>query len=198
MPMITAFLQRWLGRRWGRKDAQARCKVLFVCMANLCRSPTAEAVFRHHIERAGLAHEIACASAGTHEFNAGSAPDGRARAAASKRGYDMSRFRGRGVIDEDFTRFDLIVAMDRQNLEALRSRCPPEQAGRLRLLMEFAQQRDALDIPDPYYGNAQGFEVVLDMIEDACAALLQHVRSTHLAGPQAGEVLDPTIGTSGR
>ena len=82
-------------------------------------------------------------------------------------------------------RFDLIVAMDRQNLEALRSRCPPERSERLRLLMEFAQRHEGLDIPDPYYGNAQGFEVVLDMIEDACTALLQHVRSTHLARPQA-------------
>ena len=154
-------------------------------MGNLCRSPTAEAVFRHQIEHAGLAAEIACASAGTHDFNLGSAPDGRARAAALKRGYDMSRFRGRGIKDEDFTRFDLIIAMDRQNLEALRSRCPPEQSERLRLLMEFAQRHEGLDVPDPYYGNAQGFEIVLDMIEDACAALLEHVRSTHLASPQA-------------
>jgi protein-tyrosine phosphatase len=181
--MIASLLQRLFGRRWHASDA--RCKVLFVCMGNLCRSPTAEAVFRHQIERAGLTNEIACASAGTHDFSLGSAPDGRARAAASRRGYDMSRFRGRGVTDEDFTRFDMIIAMDRQNLEALRSRCPPERSERLRLLMEFAQRHDSLDVPDPYYGNAQGFEVVLDMIEDACTALLQHVCSTHLAPRQA-------------
>jgi protein-tyrosine phosphatase len=176
--MITAFLQRILRRRRG--DEHAQCRVLFVCMGNLCRSPTAEAVFRLHIERAGLANEIACASAGTHDFNAGYAPDGRARAAALKRGYDMSRLRGRGVKDEDFARYDLIVAMDRQNLEQLRTRCPPEQAERLRLLMDFARNHAGPDIPDPYYGNAQGFEVVLDMIEDACAVLLEHVRKTHL------------------
>ena len=157
-------------------------------MGNLCRSPTAEAVFRQQIARAGLANEIACASAGTHDFYLGYLPDKRAREAALKRGYDMSRLRVRSVKDEDFTRFDLIVAMDRQNLEALRERCPPEQAERLRLLMEFAQREGVLDVPDPYYGNAQGFEVVLDMIEDACALLLQHVRSTHLTSS------DPAIG----
>src|SRR5262245_55779404 len=109
-------------RVWGRSDARARCRVLFVCMGNLCRSPTAEAVFRRQVELAGLGKEIACASAGTHDMFAGYLPDLRAREAARKRGYDMSRFRGRGLTNEDFARFDLILAMDRQNLEDLRAR----------------------------------------------------------------------------
>ena len=177
----SSILQRIL--RFGRGDAHARCRVLFVCMGNLCRSPTAEAVFRRQVELAGLKRDIACASAGTQHTFAGYMPDGRARAAALKRGYDMSGFRGRGVMDEDFSRYDLIVAMDRQNLELLRTRCTPEQAERLHLLMDFARRHESQDIPDPYYGNAQAFEIVLDMIEEACAMLLEHVRSSHLARP---------------
>lgn len=183
--MIASLLQRILN--YGRRNApQPECKVLFVCMANLCRSPTAEAVFRHHVELAGLADRIVCASAGTHELNAGHPPDGRARAAALRRGYDMSRLRGRGVLDEDFVRFDLILAMDRQNLEVLRGRCPQAQSDRLRLLMEFARRHDGEDIPDPYYSNTQGFELVLDMIEDACTTLLEHLRGTRLRSSEAG------------
>jgi len=166
--------------------AGARCHVLFVCMGNVCRSPTAEAVFRHHIERAGLADSVHCASAGTHDFHVGGQPDGRARAAASKRGYDLSRIRGRQVSVEDFARYDLILAMDKQNLEGLLARCPPESRERLKLLMEFARNHAVLEVPDPYYSNARGFEVVLDMIEDACTELLEHVRTTYLPTPDAG------------
>jgi protein-tyrosine phosphatase len=178
--MVASLLRRLLQFGAWPGSGRARCKVLFVCMANYCRSPTAEAVFRHHVKRAGLARDIVCDSAGIQNFNWGGLPDARARAAAHNRGYDMSRMRGRGIRDEDFIRFDLILALDRQNLVALRERCPPDQAARLRLLMEFAPRHQTLDVPDPYFGNAQGFELALDMIEEACAELLEHVRGTHL------------------
>ena len=132
------------------------------------------------IEICVAAPELACTSAGTHDFNLGASPDGRARAAAQGRGYDMSKMRGRAIEAADFERLDLILAMDRQNLEALRQKCPPDKAERLRLLMEFARRHPLADIPDPYYGNAQGFELVLDMIEDACASLLEHIRAQYI------------------
>jgi protein-tyrosine phosphatase len=181
--MIPALIRTVLGL--GSKDADARFRVLFVCMGNICRSPTAEAVFRRQVEAAGLWPSIQCASAGTHDFHVGALPDGRARAAALQRGYDMSRLRGRHVGDADFERYDLILAMDRQNMELLDRRCPPEHRDKLKMLMEFARRHAVLDVPDPYYGNAKGFELVLDMIEDACGALLEHIRDQRLG--EAGE-----------
>ncbi|MGH8635677.1 MAG: low molecular weight protein-tyrosine-phosphatase [Burkholderiales bacterium] len=183
--MIPALLRNlWPFGGAGRED-RIVCRVLFVCLGNVCRSPTAEAVFRQRLHSAGLSDRVACASAGTHGFNRGASADGRARAAAQRRGYDMSRMRGRSIADEDFARFDLVLAMDRQNLEALRSRCPGDKSERLRLLMEFARMHDALDVPDPYYGNAKAFELVLDMIEDACESLVDHVRDRYLTTASA-------------
>ncbi|MCC6531518.1 MAG: low molecular weight phosphotyrosine protein phosphatase [Burkholderiales bacterium] len=160
--------------------SKAKVRVLFICTANVCRSPTAEAVFRRHIELAGLHGAVHCASAGTHDFNLGAAPDGRARAVALRRGYDLSGLKGRHVLEADFERHHMILAMDRANLASLTQRCPAEHRNKLRLLMEFARRHAVLEVPDPYYGNARGFELVLDMIEDACASLLEHIRTTHL------------------
>lgn len=185
--MIAARLRKLWPFGKTRREERIRCRVLFVCMGNVCRSPTAEAVFRRKIELAGLADLVDCTSAGTHDFNLGAAPDGRARAVALKRGYDMSRLRGRQVSAEDFARYDLILAMDRQNFDALAERCPPARLERLKLLMAFARRHEASEIPDPYYSTAKGFELVLDMIEDACEGLLEHVRSHGIAPPASGE-----------
>ncbi len=178
--MIASFLQRVLA--FGRPEP--RCRILFVCMHNICRSPTAEIVFRRHVEQAGLANDVQCASAGIYDFYRGAAPDGRARAAALQRGYDMSRLRARHVQPSDFERFDMILAMDRQNMAALAERCPEAHKDKLQLLMRFATRYSESDVPDPYFGPVRGFELVLDMIEDACTDLLQHVRSTRL--PSSG------------
>jgi len=182
--MIPTIIRNVLG--WGAgRQADADYRVLFVCMGNICRSPTAEAVFRHRIDVAGLAPAVQCASAGTHDFHVGSSPDGRARAAALKRGYDLSRLRGRHVSEEDFERYDLILAMDQHNMSFLKQRCPTHCQDKLRLLMEFARRHEASEVPDPYYGNARAFELVLDMIEDACGALIDHIRTARADKLQA-------------
>ncbi len=150
--------------------------VLFVCMGNICRSPTAQAVFRQRAAAAGLAQRVRIDSAGTHAALRGEAPDTRAQAHARQRGYAMHAFRSRPVTEGDFHRFDLLLAMDDDNLALLQSRCPPALQHRLRRLTDFCLRSHSPLVPDPYYGNAQGFENVLDLLEDACDGLLLHVR----------------------
>ena len=154
--------------------------VLFVCMGNICRSPTAEAVFRARVEEAGLARHILIDSAGTHDYHIGDPPDARAQRAALQRGYDMSALRGRQVDLPDFTRFDYVLAMDRANLAILQRLCPQAQRERLGLFLEYARQHDEREVPDPYYGGADGFERVLDMVEDAAEGLLAYIQEAHL------------------
>ena len=158
-----------------------KIKVLFVCMGNICRSPTAEAVFRHCVEKAGLAQHIHIDSAGTHDYHIGDAPDPRTRLAAQQRGYDMSQLRGRQVEAEDFARFDYVLAMDEANLAILQRLRPRDAQSYLGLFLEFAERHTEREVPDPYYGGAQGFERVLDMVEDAAGGLLRHIRRQHLA-----------------
>ena len=156
-----------------------KIRVLFVCMGNICRSPTAEAVFRRHVAEVGLDEEIRIDSAGTHDYHIGEPPDSRTQQAASRRGYDMIALRGRQVTAEDFSRFDYVLAMDENNLSILRRLRPQESDSYLGLFLEFAGHHAETEVPDPYYGGAAGFERVLDMVEDASQGLLQHIMSQH-------------------
>lgn len=147
-------------------------RILFVCMGNICRSPTAEGVTRALAEKKGVAAFFEFDSAGTHGYHIGNPPDARARQAAAKRGYDLSPLKARQVNTFDFDRFDRILAMDRDNLELLLQACPEEHHGKLGLFLEYASRSTKDEVPDPYYGGPDGFERVLDMIEDAADGLL--------------------------
>jgi protein-tyrosine phosphatase len=155
-------------------------RVLFVCTGNICRSPTAEGVFRHAVVSAGLEQKILVDSAGTHDYHVGHPPDRRTQLVAAQRGYDLGGLRARQVTAKDFVEFDYIVAMDRDNLSELRRLAPPQHQGKLSLFMEYASARRGEEVPDPYYGETQGFELVLDMAEDAAAGLLQHIKKEKL------------------
>ncbi|MGQ5524654.1 low molecular weight protein-tyrosine-phosphatase [Chitinimonas sp. PSY-7] len=149
--------------------------VLFVCMGNICRSPTAEGVFRERAAIAGLQVDID--SAGTHAYHVGDSPDKRSQKHALRRGYDLSRIRGRQVDGADFCRFDLILAMDSENLSALLRNCPPQYQHKLKLFLSYGQLDPNGEVPDPYYGGDAGFERVLDLIEDAADGLVAALRT---------------------
>ena len=146
--------------------------VLLVCMGNICRSPTAEGVLRTLVERAGLAGGFEIDSAGTHGYHIGAPPDSRASAAAQRRGYDLSALRARQVNELDFKHFDCILAMDRDNLSLLQRACPTEHRHKLGLFLEYAVNCDVDEVPDPYYGGQDGFENMLDLVEDAARGLV--------------------------
>ncbi|MES2264909.1 MAG: low molecular weight protein-tyrosine-phosphatase [Pseudomonadota bacterium] len=148
--------------------------ILFVCMGNICRSPTAEGVFRQRATAAGLALDID--SAGTHGYHVGSPPDARSAEHAAARGYDLSAQRARLVAADDFEKFDHILAMDRDNLALLEQACPPQHRHKLGLFMRYASQSGSDVVPDPYYGGAKGFDRVLDFIEDASDGLIVALR----------------------
>jgi protein-tyrosine phosphatase len=158
------------------ETAMRKSSVLFVCMGNICRSPTAEAVFRHVVTQSGLTALISCDSAGTHDYHIGEPPDQRTCQAALRRGYDMSALRARQVCVEDFTRFDRVLAMDRRNLDALVRMCPQAARKRLQLYSDLHENYAGQDVPDPYYGGSSGFERVLDMVEAISARLLERLR----------------------
>ncbi len=150
--------------------------VLFVCMGNICRSPTAHGVFRQKVINHGLENLVRVDSAGTHNYHPGSPPDERAQAYAAKRGYDLSDLRARRIQDADFEDYDLILVMDLDNLSDIQDECPREHQHKVRRLTEFCLKHEAQVVPDPYYGGNNGFETVLDLVEDACDGLLQFVK----------------------
>lgn len=156
-------------------------RVLMVCMGNICRSPTAEGVLRHQLREAGLHDAVEVDSAGTHDYHVGAPPDRRSQQHAARRGYDLSALRARAVSPRDFERFDLVLAMDEDNLERLERICPPHRRDRLKLLMAYAGEPGQTIVPDPYYGGTEDFERVLDLVERACAGLVADLRS-RLAG----------------
>ena len=151
--------------------------VLFVCMGNICRSPTAEGVFRHFVQEAGLAERIKIDSAGTHAYHTGEPADRRASAAAEQRGYSLADIRARRVQTDDFENFDYIVAMDRLNHVTLIDQADAEHHDKIRLFLEFASVPED-DVPDPYYGGAAGFERVLDLVETASRGLLETLQDS--------------------
>jgi protein-tyrosine phosphatase len=154
----------------------APLRVLFVCMGNICRSPTAEGVFKRVVRDAGLAGRIVSDSAGTHDYHIGEPPDARAQRAAANRGYDLAALRGRQVHPRDFEAFDYVLAMDEVNRRTLQRLCPPQHAHKVRLFLEFGRDPAVREVPDPYYGGPEGFERVLDLVEEAALGLLEHLR----------------------
>lgn len=152
--------------------------VLFVCLGNICRSPTAHGVFQRLVDANGLSDAIVIDSAGTGDWHVGRAPDARTCAAAQQRGYDLCELRARQVTSADFQRFDYILAMDSQNLRDLQRLRPRDYRGELALFLDYGQTEER-EVPDPYHGAADDFERVLDLIEEAAAGLLQAIQSRH-------------------
>jgi len=150
-------------------------RILFVCLGNICRSPTAEGVFRKLVTEAGMAERFQISSAGTGGWHIGDLPDRRMRAAASKRGYRLES-RARQVDSVDFEKFDHIIAMDRSNHADLLALCPDEHRSKIALLRDWDEEPDDLDVPDPYYGGPEGFDLVIDIVERSCRRLLDHLR----------------------
>ena len=151
---------------------ESRFSVLFVCMGNICRSPTAHGVFLAKLTQSPWANGVQVDSAGTHAYHVGEPPDKRSQAHAFKRGYDLSRLRARQVSITDFEHYDLVLYMDDNNAEALRAMCPAHMQPKLKLFTSYGQRFNSPHVPDPYYGGDSGFERVLDLVEDASDGLL--------------------------
>ena len=161
----------------GKKKHMVR--VLFVCMGNICRSPTAHGVFAKLVREHGLEEQIHIESAGTHAYHVGDPPDVRAQDAAARRDVDLSRLRARQVTHKDFAQFDYILAMDRDNLDILTAVAPQHTHQKMSLFLEFAPNLREAEVPDPYYGGTRGFDRVLDLVEAAADGLLSHLRLNH-------------------
>lgn len=149
-----------------------KVSILFVCMGNICRSPTAEGIFRHLVDQADLSGKISVDSAGTHAYHEGAPADSRAKAAAASRGYDLSDIRARKIVDEDFERFDYVIAMDEHNVDLLKEQADSNYSSKISLFLDFSPGEQT-EVPDPYYGGVAGFEKVLDLVEEASRGLLE-------------------------
>ncbi len=156
-----------------------KVRVLFVCLGNICRSPTAEVIVRERLVRAGLDQAVELDSAGTGSWHIGKAPDARAQRAGAERGYSMEELRARQVEPGDFYRFDYVLAMDEANLAELEMMRPEDARADVRRFLDFHPQAEARDVPDPYYGGEQGFAHVLDLVEGAADGLIAHMRERH-------------------
>lgn len=157
--------------------------VLFVCMGNICRSPSAEGVFLALLKKHGLSEHVEVDSAGTHGYHIGDQADSRSMAHALKRGIDLSPHRARQVAPQDFAHYDFILAMDGDNLARLHEHCPAEHREKVKLFLEYAPQASESEVPDPYYGGVAGFEQVLDLVELASEGLITEIRQTYLSDP---------------
>jgi protein-tyrosine phosphatase len=155
---------------------EKKAKVLFVCMGNICRSPTAHGVFRQLVREACLVERIEIDSAGTHGYHMDEPPDERATETALARGVDISDLRARRAEPEDFLHYDLILAMDQENYHSLARICPRGMERKILLFLDFAPALKRREVPDPYYGGQRGFDQVFDMVEEAARGLLEHIR----------------------
>ncbi|PCH60109.1 MAG: phosphotyrosine protein phosphatase [Gammaproteobacteria bacterium] len=153
-------------------------RVLFVCMGNICRSPTAQGMFEYLLEKEGMSGKIGVDSAGTHAYHVGEPPDQRANSAAMRRGIDISQQRARKVSPSDFVQFDYVLAMDGDNFNLLAAICPPEHLQKLTLFLDYAKHLGGSEVPDPYYGGTNGFEQVLDFVEAASEGLLKDIKQS--------------------
>ena len=158
-----------------------KVKVLFVCMGNICRSPTAHGVFRQLVIDENLTDIIEIDSAGTHAYHVGNPPDSRAQQTARSRGIDLSDLTARQARSDDFHEFDYVLAMDSDNYHGLRAICPNGMEERLYMFLDFAPTIKSREVPDPYYGGDSGFEKVFDMVDEASRGLLDDIKSKHLA-----------------
>ncbi|MDQ5911194.1 MAG: low molecular weight protein-tyrosine phosphatase [Pseudomonadota bacterium] len=178
--MFSRFLKKDLKKTQVAPAAEAEVRVLFICMGNICRSPVAEGVFRRVLEGAGLSEKVHVDSAGTHSYHIGAPPDTRSQATALRRGLDLSGLRARRVTVADFAEFDYLLAMDRDNLRDLLELCEDSAlSNRVQLFLDFAPHLPEREVPDPYYGGADGFDRVMDLVEEAAQGLLAHLRQQH-------------------
>jgi len=160
-------------------------KILFVCFGNICRSPTAAGVFKNLVAEEGLNHKIHIDSAGTSGYHIGDKVDPRSHDAALRRGYDLSEHRGRRVEESDFDRYDYIIAMDNENYSNLATLCTAGNWGKLKMFLDYSNEFEGREVPDPYYGGETGFEVVLDMAESASKGLLKEIKEQFLVSSDA-------------